>query len=112
MQNTDIHNATVMAANFILVGYSKSSSSSAAATSVELRFDVESRGTWSSPTTAPFSAVPVMGSVASAGSPAAGGMTVSATPFFSLTDGAVLWVAVFSESAMLEGRRWLFEPVI
>lgn len=83
MQNTLRQSATVMAASFHLVGYSKSSST-AARPFAELGRDV-------------FSPMSLAG--------AAAGTTVSTTPFASPVPTLWLDVAVFSESAMLAGRR-------
>jgi hypothetical protein len=97
MQKTLKHRATVMAPSFHLVGYSKSSSSSfcGAGLLVELGRDV-------------FSPVPVIGAAASTAAVDAG-RTVSTAPLASLLEEFwTLGVAVFSESAILDGRRLLF----
>lgn len=89
-----------MAASFHLVGYSKSSSSSAAVgLAVEFGRDV-------------FSSATTTGAAASVAALDAG-RTVSTAPLGSLP--SVFWtlgVAVFSESAMLDGRRLLFGSLI
>jgi hypothetical protein len=102
MQNTLKQSAMVIAVSLHLAGYSKSSSSSALGLAVELRF---------SPSL--ISPVPVAVPVAASDAPAAG-TTVSTTPLFSSVTTAccTLGVAVFSESAILEGRRLLFVSLI
>ena len=97
MQNTLKQSAIVIAVSFHLVGYTKSSSfSSSKALACELRLDVFSA-------TAFFSSA--MAGWTMSLDPAVEGITVSTTPLCSSIDGLWLWVAVFSESAMLEGRR-------
>ena len=100
MQNTLRQSAIVIAVSFHLVGYTKSSSfSSFEALSCELGLEVCSA-------TAFFSSA--MAGWTMSLDPAVEGITVSTTPLCSSTDGLWLWVAVFSESAILEGRRLLF----
>lgn len=95
-----------MAASLHLVGYSKSSSSSpvvAAAAGAGLSVEF-GRDVFSSPT--------IAGTLTSAAAVDAGS-TVSTAPLGSLP--RVFWtlgVAVFSESAMLAGRRLLFESLM
>jgi hypothetical protein len=93
MQNTLRQSATVIAVSLHFVGYSNVSSSSSVGSAVEVGREGFS---------------PVMGRAASTATPAAGA-TVSTAPFFSsVTVAWILGAAVFSESVMLEGRRWLF----
>jgi hypothetical protein len=101
MQKTDKHRAVVMAANFQLVGYSKSSSSSDTL-ACELRFDVFSLTVF-------FSSAITGSTMCAAG--AVEGITLSTTPCLSRIEGSWLCVAVFSELAelaMVAGLKWLF----
>jgi hypothetical protein len=94
-----------MAANFNPFGYTKPSSSSDTLI-CESRLNVFA-------STACFSPA-AMGSVASTAA-SVEGATVCATPGLSTMEGAWLWVAVLSESAMLalvDGLRWLFASLI
>lgn len=107
MQNTDKHKAMVIAVSFHLVGYSKSSSSSDAL-ACELRLDVFSFTVFFSSTVIGSA---VVGSAAFTDA-AAEGMTLSTTFGFSRIEGSWLCVAVLSESAMLDGRRWVLVSVM
>jgi hypothetical protein len=107
MQNTDRHSAMVIAVSFHLVGYSKPSSSSDAL-ACELRLDVFSFTAFFSSAMIDSAAI---GSAAFTDA-AAEGMTLSTTFGFSRIDGSWLCVAVLSESAMLDGLRWVLVSVM
>jgi hypothetical protein len=101
MQKIDKQSATVMAANLQALGYSKSSSTSSSG----VLFSAAC-GTGSSVVLwLPMGAIFVSRAFSPRTEGVGGGMVLSSNSFVSPIDWLTLWVAVFSESTMLRGRR-------